>query len=798
MKTRHTLDRPVTSQFVRAHAAPKLSPLLELQRARNQTCRPHGSWVLALYRALGSAPDLDHVPSLRFSGGPSLSRRCLWYCLFLIAMLGAAFRAAAQTGGGLPVYHVDQFGTTPVQARLLADAMNIPPNQLIVSNGLATFIDPTNYLSVPTQPVVDPAIVQLLLGQTPNESPGIPIQIEQIDFGALATQTVLDPGVAMQVTSNALAGAGLTPQFGAPSIGHATFTAFYSNSVAIVASNSVSLDTEVSYQFMLPGGYPLEGPGAQVQFDYGQGTTPTRILYGAPQLSPGPTVQTIPMAEALAKAGNLIDPTHVLGTLNLQGSTVYRLPHCLPCVAGPIFVLPWVKVIGSTLVTNPLSGDVSTLDFMPVYIPGTDDPAFVPQVNLTASSVGNTQVVAQVDVAGGMPPYSFNWSGSSPALNGANGPSIGYGPMVRATVPPLELEMIQALHAVLIKWWQPDPVIWATGPYPQPWVLETTPDLSLGALGWSQVNNPITTSNGFSSVTVGITGPHQFFRLRLAQSTVQVMETVAVTITDANGVEVQASQAVPVQAMVETVAPPGAAGGAKPQIVGIVDWGTESPYDPGLGTTDRNDWRTGMIIGGAGVERFLWTDTMSWKEDFIDSPAGINNWEVDNADITLYIGHGNPFVFTFTGGPGPSPTTLFYNQATKSWGNNDEEWLALLSCEVLEFNSGGLNVWQRWGPNFDGLHTLLGFSSLAYAGTGFPFSFAANMLNWPFNPFATQQTIVQAWFNAAHSRGTGTPAAMGPIGPGGAWDYYDYFWGKGPVGPTIRASQIYGWWYLSY
>jgi hypothetical protein len=58
--------------------------------------------------------------------------------------------------------------------------------------------------------------------------------------------------------------------------------------------------------------------------------------------------------------------------------------------------------------------------------------------------------------------------------------------------------------------------------------------------------------------------------------------------------------------------------------------------------------------------------------------------------------------------------------------------------------------------------------------------------------------IISAWFSAAHECGTGTPAALGPIGPGGAWDYGDYFWGKGPVGPKIRASQIQGWWYLSY
>jgi hypothetical protein len=42
-----------------------------------------------------------------------------------------------------------------------------------------------------------------------------------------------------------------------------------------------------------------------------------------------------------------------------------------------------------------------------------------------------------------------------------------------------------------------------------------------------------------------------------------------------------------------------------------------------------------MILGGAGIQRFLWTITMSWKQDFIDAPTGINNLELDNADIVL-------------------------------------------------------------------------------------------------------------------------------------------------------------------
>ena len=53
-----------------------------------------------------------------------------------------------------------------------------------------------------------------------------------------------------------------------------------------------------------------------------------------------------------------------------------------------------------------------------------------------------------------------------------------------------------------------------------------------------------------------------------------------------------------------------------------------------------------------------------------------------------------------------------------------------------------------------------------------------------------------AWRNAVLATGVGQPAEMGPIGLGGAIDLNDFYWGCGPVGPTIRWWQIRGWWYL--
>ena len=184
---------------------------------------------------------------------------------------------------------------------------------------------------------------------------------------------------------------------------------------------------------------------------------------------------------------------------------------------------------------------------------------------------------------------------------------------------------------------------------------------------------------------------------------------------------------------------------------------------------------------------------------------------MDSADITLYIGHGAPDHITFT-----ATANLFYNNVKlpHSWGDdaatnyNKAAWLGFLSCSVMQWDwVDGAGVHhtciQRWSPAFDGLHIMMGFKTPAGVATGFPRSFANKMLGCPAPPL----TIVDAWFNAAAACGTGTPAAMGPAmwvwvntpSPGHwalVWDFGDYYWGKGPVGPTIRWWQVTGWWYL--
>jgi hypothetical protein len=211
-----------------------------------------------------------------------------------------------------------------------------------------------------------------------------------------------------------------------------------------------------------------------------------------------------------------------------------------------------------------------------------------------------------------------------------------------------------------------------------------------------------------------------------------------------------------------------------------------------------------------------------------DRDADFSNWGINTTNLMMYIGDSNPNMLcemypgalpsdygTASGGYLWAPIDggdvriggQSYNvNYDGSWGapntSDNLQWLATYACQLLEDDSSSGNPWDRWGPAFDGLHSLLGFTTLASDdnGTNFMIDFPANILGATSGP----QTIVQGWLNSALSNQIGTPAAMGPIhnvrlprlGVFGIFDYEDSYWGKGSVGPNIPKSEINGWWFI--
>jgi ubiquitin len=262
-------------------------------------------------------------------------------------------------------------------------------------------------------------------------------------------------------------------------------------------------------------------------------------------------------------------------------------------------------------------------------------------------------------------------------------------------------------------------------------------------------------------------------------------ETVTVIVTDANGVSVQASTTLDVTVSgigTESIPPDGS---AIAFVGGIRDFGTENAVTNQFGDLEQG-FIDAMDADGV-VERFSWSGVNAWEQDF-KAPED-SNW-IDNTDITFYVGHGGGDGFTFEDTT-YDDSKLFHTDADGDWGNKDLEWLAIMSCQVLVDTWSGLNRFDRWRQEFDGLHLMLGFHTNAAAWDSFSGAFANNMLQ------ADAMTVRQAWFEAIESDQpdgrVGT--VMGVFRSGDfVWNCNDYFWGHGSVGPDIRNSEIGGGW----
>ena len=144
-------------------------------------------------------------------------------------------------------------------------------------------------------------------------------------------------------------------------------------------------------------------------------------------------------------------------------------------------------------------------------------------------------------------------------------------------------------------------------------------------------------------------------------------------------------------------------------------------------------------LGSCGWNRrYLYGAGSAWEEDFKRSAAGgTESSYLDTVDLQFYVGHGSTGGFTFDP-PYHDDSTLTPSDCNRAWGDGDNEWVALTSCQVLS----DPNL-AAWAACFNGSHLIAGFvtNAAAYMGTATTgYRFADYLCNaW---------TVTSAWFKA--------------------------------------------------
>ncbi|HME48519.1 MAG TPA: hypothetical protein VKG81_10620 [Mycobacterium sp.] len=281
-------------------------------------------------------------------------------------------------GNRLPVYRVATTGIQESEAQQLAEALRIPAKGLRWLDGEASFVDRDKYLAVPSVPINDPDIVARFTDATTNHHPEIAIAVTGIDYAALDRHVPFADDVALRSAAAALESARLTPASARPMVGHTVFT-----TVAIGADGAEQeqrrtlLDTHVSYRFTVDG-YPLVGPGAQIQISFAADGDVTRLIHATRVLEPGPSVAIID-ADAIRHRISCSVTDDVAVDVRL----VYLAPSLRNALNGasywrPSEIIPWYAVTVTRMVTHPDRGTEHPRTSRVRLIPATDDTRFVP------------------------------------------------------------------------------------------------------------------------------------------------------------------------------------------------------------------------------------------------------------------------------------------------------------------------------------------------------------------------------------------------------------------------------------
>ena len=152
--------------------------------------------------------------------------------------------------------------------------------------------------------------------------------------------------------------------------------------------------------------------------------------------------------------------------------------------------------------------------------------------------------------------------------------------------------------------------------------------------------------------------------------------------------------------------------------------------------------RYGMWVwlNGWFVRRYSFAESTAWEEDFKRAAlGGTENFYIDSVDLQFYVGHGSAGRITFDNASHDDSTMQSPGDCNTTWGDNDNEWLAMTSCQVLS-GTGLANMAQCMNRQ----HLILGFYTNASAHNNYwqtqAYHFGRYM-RYGYN-------MTQAWFNA--------------------------------------------------
>lgn len=162
-------------------------------------------------------------------------------------------------------------------------------------------------------------------------------------------------------------------------------------------------------------------------------------------------------------------------------------------------------------------------------------------------------------------------------------------------------------------------------------------------------------------------------------------------------------------------------------------------------------------------EQYYWARASQYVDN--------NDARVDAMDISIFAGHGNQwFISTTDGGVDISNVG---SSANWGWGNNNAEFIAFESCDVVPSPIEVSDWWSKWvsepGGSFDGLHQALGFHTLSWQSTDEDVSDAFG------EELANDHGVWQAWFDAINDEGRDDEFGAAVMYPPADGDTYYHF-----------------------